>query len=118
MDRIDKIDEMTAEQAQYYRMAIRDCWQFLFDKEMYLLVPANVESKVNTLENRVIKRLVKLKKLPRYHKCDDPKCQYPAQRDHSKCCEEEKKQIRTRVLKKRDRHEMTLLHSNKKRVVA
>jgi len=105
---MDKIDEMTAEQAQYYRMGIQDCWRFLFDKEMYLLVPNSVESKMNTLENRVIKRLVKLKKLPRYHKCDDPKCKYPALRDHSKCCEEDKKRVRTRVLKKREAHEMAL----------
>ena len=108
MDRIDKINEMTAEQAQYYRMAIRDCWRFLFDNETRLIVPNSVESRVNNLENRVIKRLVKLKKLPRYHKCDDPKCQYPIKGEHSKCCEEDKKQIRTRVLRKRGVNELAL----------
>ena len=109
MDKIDKVNEMTAEQAKYYRLGIRDCWILLFNQKMELIVPGSVECKINNLENRVIKRLVKLGELPKYRKCKDPDCTYPAKMDGSKCCEhEEKELVRTRVFKKRGVHEFAM----------
>ena len=82
-----KIDEMTEEQAIYYRMALRDCYDFIFNSEKGLIVPNSVESKITNLENRVIKRLMQLNVIPKFHKCDDPNCTFPAKGTESVCCE-------------------------------
>jgi hypothetical protein len=83
---LSKFNEMTEEQAIYYRMAVRDCYCVLFNRDHKLLVPNVVESKITNLENRAIKRLMQLGTIPKLKKCDDPKCKFPTKGMESVCC--------------------------------
>jgi len=82
----NKFNEMTEEQAIYYRMAVRDCYYLLFNKDHKLLVPNSVEARINNLETAAIKRLMRLGKIPKLKKCDDPKCMFPIKEMESACC--------------------------------